>query len=57
MAKACVQLHGLLRLLNGHVVIELTFVKKGLSPFPSFTFVCPNKVTLRLYTWSLSEMQ
>ena len=38
--------HGLLRLLNGHVVIELTFVKKGLSPFPSFTFVCPNKVTL-----------
>ena len=50
-----IAVHGLLRLLNAHVVIELTSVKKGLSPFPFF-FVGPNKVTLRLQTWSLNEM-
>ena len=49
--------HGLLRLLKtGMFVIELTSVKKGLSPFPFFYIVCPNRVTLRLQTCSLNEM-
>ena len=34
-----IAVHGLLRLLNGHVVIELTSVKKGLSLFPFF-YIC-----------------
>ena len=40
VAKACVQLHGLLRLLNGHVVIELTFVKKRFKPVPLLLHLC-----------------
>ena len=34
-----IAVHGLLRLLNGHVVIELTSVKKGLSLSPFF-YIC-----------------
>ena len=39
--------HRLLRLLNWHVVIELTSVKKRVKTVqsPSFTFVCPNKLS------------
>ena len=34
-----IAVHELLRLLNWHVVFELTSVKKGLSPFPFF-YIC-----------------
>ena len=39
-----IAVHGLLRLLNGHVVIELTSVKKGLSPFPFF-YICGSQLS------------
>ena len=43
-----IAVHRLLRLLNWHVVIELTSVKKRVKTVqsPLFTFVCPNKYKL-----------
>ena len=43
-----IAVHRLLRLMNWHVVIELTSVKKRVKTVrsPSFTFVCPNKYKL-----------